>query len=101
MDRNALEGLLAQGQDNVLLRYSLGALCLKEKQYAAAADHLEQAVKLDQHHSASWKLYGKALSQLGRVDEAREVYRQGIAVAEEKGDIQAVKEMRVFLKRLN
>jgi len=28
------------------------------------------------------------------------VYEKGIAVAEGKGDIQAVKEMKVFLKRL-
>jgi uncharacterized protein HemY len=101
MDRAVLEKMLEQGQDNVLLRYSLGSLCLKEKQYETAAEHLQQAVRHDQSHSASWKLYGKALTQLGRTDEAREVYSKGIAIAESKGDIQAVKEMRVFLKRLN
>jgi uncharacterized protein HemY len=101
MDRGALEKMLEQGQDNVLLRYSLGSLSLKEKQYETAAEHLQQAVRLDQSHSASWKLYGKALAQLGRTDEAREVYSKGIEVAESKGDVQAVKEMRVFLKRLN
>jgi hypothetical protein len=29
-----------------------------------------------------------------------ETYRMGIEIAEEKGDIQAAKEMRVFLKHL-
>jgi len=32
---------------------------------------------------------------------AADAYEQGIAVAEERGDIQAAKEMRVFLKRSN
>jgi uncharacterized protein HemY len=100
MDRGALEKMLEQGQDNVLLRYSLGSLYLKEKQYETAVEHLQQAVRLDQSHSASWKLFGKALVHLECIEEAREVYLKGIAVAESKGDIQAVKEMRVFLKRL-
>jgi len=100
MDRSALEKMLARGQDNALLRYTLGSLCLKEKDFGAAAEHLEQALKLDEQHSASWKLYGKALTALGRNEEAAAVYDKGIAVAEAKGDVQAVKEMRVFRKRL-
>jgi hypothetical protein len=35
-----------------------------------------------------------------RPDEAVESYLRGIEVAEAKGDIQAAKEMRVFLNRL-
>ncbi|MEJ2464538.1 MAG: tetratricopeptide repeat protein [Candidatus Thiodiazotropha sp.] len=100
MDREALEKMLAQGQDNALLRYTLGSICLKEKAYESAAEHLQRALEMDEHHSASWKLYAKALTQLGRTDEAIAAYDKGIAVAEAKGDVQAVKEMRVFRKRL-
>jgi uncharacterized protein HemY len=100
MDREALEKMLAQGQDNALLRYTLGSICLKEKAYESAAEHLQRALEMDEQHSASWKLYAKALTQLGRTDEAIAAYDQGIAVAEAKGDVQAVKEMQVFRKRL-
>jgi uncharacterized protein HemY len=100
MDRDALEKMLAQGQDNALLRYTLGSICLKEKAYSAAAQHLQHALEMDPQHSASWKLYGKSLVELGRDDEAIAAYDKGIAVAEAKGDVQAVKEMRVFRKRL-
>ncbi|RMD69724.1 MAG: tetratricopeptide repeat protein, partial [Gammaproteobacteria bacterium] len=65
-----------------------------------AALHLAQAVARDPGYSAAWKLYGKALSELGRTEEAKEAYRRGIEAAERKGDVQAAKEMRVFLKRL-
>jgi uncharacterized protein HemY len=100
MDRSALEKMLEQGGDNALLRYTLGSLCLREQDPEAAVTHLAEAVRLGRDHSASWKLYGKALAELHREDEARQVYRKGIAVAEARGDVQAAKEMRVFLKRL-
>ena len=34
------------------------------------------------------------------LEYAKAAYRDGIAAAEARGDLQAVKEMRVFLKRL-
>ena len=100
MDRAMLEKMLNQGEDNALLRYTLGSICLKEKQYEAAAEHLRQALKMDEKHSASWKLYGRALALLEHTDEAMAAFDNGIAVAEAKGDVQAAKEMRVFRKRL-
>lgn len=96
----ALEALLAKGPDGALLRYSLGSEHLAAGDAAAAVPHLERAVALDPAHSASWKLLGKARTALGDVAGARAAYEQGIAAAERKGDRQAEKEMRVFLKRL-
>jgi Tfp pilus assembly protein PilF len=95
-----LEGMLAKGQDNVLLRFGLGNEYLKEGRYAEAAEHLREAVAHDPKYSAAWKLLGKALSQLGDGAGAIDAYEKGIAAAEEKGDKQAAKEMTVFLKRL-
>lgn len=100
MDRQVLENMLRQGDDNALLRYTLGCLCFKEALYEAAAEHLEQALAFDSQHSASWKFYAQALAKLERTGDAVVAYQKGIAVAESKGDVQAVKEMRIFLKRL-
>ena len=100
MDRAVLEKMLAAGNDNLLLRYTLGTICLKEGALEAAVEHLQQALSQDPKHSASWKSYGKALMQLERNQDAVQAYESGISVAREKGDIQAVKEMEVFLKRL-
>jgi Tfp pilus assembly protein PilF len=94
------EKMLAAGQDNALLRFTLGSEHLKAGDAAAAVRHLARALEHDPKYSAAWKVYGKALAQAGREEEAVEAYREGIAVAEEKGDIQSAKEMRVFLKRL-
>ena len=94
------EAMLASGQDNALLRYSLGNAYLKAGDPARAVAHLGEAVRQDPGYSAAWKAYGKALGEAGRSAEAAEAYRRGIEAAEERGDIQAAKEMRVFLKRL-
>jgi len=95
-----LEAMLARGQDSALLRYGLGGEHLKAGQPDKAIEHLRQAVLLDPKYSAAWKLLGKALTDVGRTDDAIKAYEDGIRVAEEKGDKQAVKEMRVFLRRL-
>ena len=94
------EGLLAAGKDGALLRFGLGMQYLAIGESARAAEHLRAAVAFDPGYSAAWKLLGKALVDGGKPDEAAEAYRKGIAVAEEKGDKQAAKEMTVFLRRL-
>ena len=100
MNIKALQKLLDQGQDNLLLRFGLGQALLKDGQLTGAITHLEKALEFDPAHSASLKLLGKAYATNGDSDKAIEIYTKGIEQAEQKGDIQAAKEMKVFLKRL-
>ncbi len=95
-----LVAMLARGQDNALLRYSLGAEYLKREEFAAAIEHLRQALAHDPRYSAAYKLLGQALAASGDTAQAIRTYEEGIRVAEDRGDVQAAKEMRVFLKRL-
>ena len=94
------EKMLAAGQDNALLRYSLGNEYFKRGDAAMAAEHLAMALQLDAGYSAAWKLYGKVLTELGHRPEAMAAYEQGIEAAEARGDKQAAREMQVFLQRL-
>jgi Tfp pilus assembly protein PilF len=96
-----LQAMLDSGQDNALLRFTLGSQLLKAGDVERALPHLAAAVLQDAGYSAAWKLYGKALVEAGELQQARAVYRQGIEAAEGKGDIQAVREMKVFLKRVD
>lgn len=98
--RENLEALLAKGQENALLRVTLGELCLKANEPAQAVTHLARALELDAKYSVAWKLYARALTENGRTADAIAAYDQGISIAEVKGDLQAAKEMRVFRKRL-
>ena len=94
------EAMLTQGQDNALLRFSLGNAYLKQGDTERALEHLRAALKHDPGYSAAWKALGKALAIGNRTEEAILAYQDGIRTAESKGDLQAAKEMRVFLKRL-
>jgi Tfp pilus assembly protein PilF len=95
-----LEKMLAAGRDNALLRFSLGNEYAKVGDYATAARHLRTAVQFDPDYSAAWKSLGNALAEDGVLQDALAAYRQGIEVAERRGDKQAAKEMAVFARRI-
>lgn len=95
-----LEQLLAGGMDNALLRYGLGNEYLKAGQFDRAIEHFRKTVEHDPNYSAAWKQLGKALVSAGHTNDAVHAYENGIRAAEHKGDVQAAKEMTVFLKRL-
>lgn len=95
-----LEKLIGTPRDGALLRFSLGNEYLKSGDAHNAQLHLAVAVARDPAYSAAWKLLGKALSETGQPQAALDAYRQGIAVAEKRGDKQAAKEMTVFARRI-
>lgn len=95
-----LEKLIGTPRDGALLRFSLGNEYLKSGDAHKARLQLDEAVARDPGYSAAWKLLGRALTELGQPQAALAAYRQGIAVAEGKGDKQAAKEMTVFARRI-
>ena len=97
--KDQLEKLLEAGEDNALLRFSLGELLFKDGDHARAAEHLAEAVAHDPDYSAAWKLYGRALVEAGDITAGLDVLEHGITVAEARGDNQAAREMQVFAKR--
>lgn len=96
-----LEKMLMDGRDDAMLRFGLGNGYFQNKDYGEAAEHLRKALEFDRGYSAAWKLLGRALVELGEPEAARETFIRGIEHAEQKGDKQTVKEMRVFLRRLD
>lgn len=87
-------------RDGALLRYSLGTALLDAGETMEAITHLRAALDFDEGYSAAWKQLGHACLRAGDAPAAAQAWRRGIAVAEVRGDVQAAKEMRVFLKRL-
>lgn len=97
----SFERMIREGKDSALLRFGLGQEHLRSGAHAEAAVHLERAVALDPAYSAAWKLLGKAKAAAGDESGAREAWHAGLAAAETRGDKQAVREMQVFLRRLD
>ena len=96
----SLEKMIDGPRDGALLRFSLGNEYLKEGALAQAEICFKNAVDRNKHYSAAWKALGKTLQESGQTAAALAAYETGISVAEARGDIQAVKEMTVFAKRL-
>lgn len=98
--RQNLESMLAAGQDNALLRFTLGNECLKAGEARIAAAHFTAAVEHDPGYTAAWRQLGRALEEAGDTEYALQAWERGREAAEHRGDVQAGKEMSVFAKRL-
>jgi len=96
----ALQTQIGGPRDGALLRYALARALLEAGHKQPAISALREALQFDAGYSAAWKDLGRVLHQCGDSEAAAEAFRKGIAVAEKRGDVQAAKEMRVFLRRI-
>ena len=87
-------------RDNAMLRFGLANEYAKAQDWPAAAAQARAALARQGDFSAAWKLLGKALAAAGDAAAALAAYREGIVVAQARGDIQAAKEMTVFARRI-
>lgn len=93
--------LLEKQPDNPMIRYSLGLELFKEGGYYEAAEHLRIAIEQKSDYSVAYRTLGRALFELEENTEARRVFKQGREIAQKNGDLQTVKEIDVFLRRLD
>jgi predicted Zn-dependent protease len=104
MNATLIDNLRAQlggPRDGAMLRYSLGNALLSAGDPAEAVLQLREALTFDPEYSAAWKALGKAQLAAGDATAAAQAWREGIGVADRRGDVQASKEMAVFLKRID
>ncbi len=93
--------LLQRDPNNPMVLYSLGNELFKEEKYPEARDHLRRAVENKPDYSVAYRMLGRAHYELGEDAEAKEVFERGREVAKENGDLQTVKEIDVFRRRLD
>ena len=92
--------LLDRDSNNPMVLYSLGNELFKEQKYAEAKECLSRAVRNKPDYSVAYRTLGRALYELGEDAEARRVFTEGREVARRNGDLQTVKEIDVFVRRL-
>jgi len=92
--------LLERDPDNPMVLYSLGNELFKEEKYSEAREYLSRAVRNKPDYSVAHRTLGRTLYELGEDAEARRVFIEGREVAQENGDLQTVKEIDVFVRRL-
>src|ERR687897_2335879 len=92
--------LLQRDPTNPMVLYSLGNELFKEGHYGEASDHLQRAVENKPDYSVAYRMLGRAHYELHENVEAKDIFLKGKEVARENGDLQTVKEIDVFLRRL-
>ena len=92
--------LLERDPTNPMVLYSLGNELFKEGRYEEARDHLQRAIANKPDYSVAYRMLGRAHFELQENTEARSIFLEGKEVAQENGDLQTVKEIDVFLRRL-
>lgn len=92
--------LLERDPENPMVLYSLGNEMFKEEKYVEARGYLDKAVRNKPDYSVAYRMLGRALYELGEDAGARQVFTEGREVAERNGDLQTVKEIDVFVRRL-
>ena len=86
--------------DDPEVRFGLAGAYLDAGQVENAVDEYRETIRLKPDYSAAHRGLGRALERAGRVAEAKAAYQQGLEVATRNGDLQTVKEIEVFLRRL-
>ena len=94
------EEVLELMPDDPVVRFGLAGAYLDAGRADDAAAAYREAVRLKPDYSAAYRGLGRALERAGRVEEAKDAYATGLAVATQNGDLQTVKEIQVFLRRL-
>jgi cytochrome c-type biogenesis protein CcmH/NrfG len=98
---SGLEKILADDPSDFTGWFLLGRLYLDENRPADAAGAFQHAVDAKPDYSAAWKQLGDAWRKADDHDKALDAYRQGLAVAEANRDLQTVKELQAFVKKLS
>ena len=86
--------------DDPVVRFGLAGAYLDAGQAEDAVTEYRETIRLKPDYSAAYRGLGRALERAGRVPEAVVAYQQGLEVATRNGDLQTVKEIEVFLRRL-
>ncbi|HBZ72501.1 MAG TPA: hypothetical protein DEP35_23300 [Deltaproteobacteria bacterium] len=95
----ALRAFLKREPDDETAWYGLGRALLDLERPGEAADAFRRALAAKPDFTAAQRDLGQSLLAQGEPAAAVEAFRLGIALAERTGDLQAGREMGVFLKR--
>ena len=85
---------------NAMGFFGLGRAYMDEGHYREAAEAFRRAIELKPDYTAVYLLLGESLQKLDCLDEAVQIYEQGIQVAEQTRDMVPKQKMQSRVKRL-
>ena len=95
-----LLNLVEQNPADSFMRYGLAMEYRNTGNLEAAVGEFRKLMTADPEYGPAYFHGGQTLERLGRLEEARELYLQGVEVTTRKGDLHARDEMRAALDLL-
>jgi tetratricopeptide (TPR) repeat protein len=96
-----LEQFVEEDPNDSFSRYALALELEKAGDREAAVGQLREVLERDGSYVAAYYHLGRLLATLGRTDESRTVYSEGLKVAEKAGETKTVSEIREALEQLS
>ena len=101
MDRLAmLQELLTQDPNNQLARYGLAMEYSGKGEVDASVAEFRKLIDINPDYANAYSMAAQALAKAERLDEAKQLLRQGITAAARTGNSHAQGEMQGFLEEL-
>ncbi len=97
----ALQDMLTREPNDVTTHYMLGNEYFKAQMYDQAVETFRRYLSLADDEGAVYRMLAQSLIGLGKLDEARQVYRDGLAAATRHGHQPMIEEYTQALKELN
>jgi tetratricopeptide (TPR) repeat protein len=95
-----LKNMVEQNPNDSFLRYGLAMEYKNAGDLEQAARAFRDLMAVNPDYSAAYFHGGQALEKLGKLEEAREMYRQGLEVTTRKGDLHTRSEIQAALDML-
>ena len=95
-----LKGLVAQQPGDSFLRYGLAMEYRNAGELEAAMSEFRALIAAHPDYSAAYYHGGQTLERLGKLDDARALYREGIEATTRKGDWHTRDEIQAALDLL-
>jgi tetratricopeptide (TPR) repeat protein len=99
--REQIESMLADSPNDTFLKYALAMEFENEQEHEKSLALHRDLMNDSPPYVPSFFMSGQQLAELDRIEEAREIVKQGITQAENQGDLHAASEMRTFLDSLD
>lgn len=92
-----LRQMLEKSPDDTFLLYAIALEHKKHSDFPQALEYLNRVLEKDPTYAVAYHQAGLVHELAGDMESARKAYRDGMAVAERKGDLHAKEEMHAAL----